>query len=137
MVIFGSVPSASLGRNQGSWSDTALSSPRRPMSCMASAVAATSGLVTEAMRKIASGGIGVPASRSSQPCALRYMMSPSRATMVTAPTMALRDRASSMTVSTRSSRSMNQATAKLVPQPQEATAFGFLIWNDWPMRSSM
>ena len=25
---------------------------------------------------------------------------------------------------------------KLVPQPQEATAFGFLIWNDWPIRSS-
>jgi hypothetical protein len=27
-------------------------------------------------------------------------------------------------------------TEKLVPQPQEATAFGFLIWNDWPIRSS-
>ena len=25
---------------------------------------------------------------------------------------------------------------KLVPQPQEATAFGFLIWKDWPIRSS-
>ncbi len=25
---------------------------------------------------------------------------------------------------------------KLVPQPQEATALGFLIWNDWPIRSS-
>ncbi len=24
----------------------------------------------------------------------------------------------------------------LVPQPQEATALGFLIWNDWPIRSS-
>ena len=25
---------------------------------------------------------------------------------------------------------------KLVPQPQEATACGFLIWKDWPIRSS-
>ena len=25
---------------------------------------------------------------------------------------------------------------KLVPQPQDATAFGFLIWKDWPIRSS-
>ena len=27
-------------------------------------------------------------------------------------------------------------TEKLVPQPQEATAFGFLIWNDCPIKSS-
>ena len=27
-------------------------------------------------------------------------------------------------------------TEKLVPQPQDATAFGFLIWKDWPIRSS-
>lgn len=25
---------------------------------------------------------------------------------------------------------------KLVPQPQEATALGFRIWKDWPIRSS-
>lgn len=25
---------------------------------------------------------------------------------------------------------------KLVPQPHEATALGFLIWKDWPIRSS-
>lgn len=25
---------------------------------------------------------------------------------------------------------------KLVPQPQLATAFGFLIWKDWPSRLS-
>ena len=30
----------------------------------------------------------------------------------------------------------DQATAKLVPQPQPATAFGFLIWKLWPIRSS-
>ena len=27
-------------------------------------------------------------------------------------------------------------TVKLTPQPQEATAFGFLTLNDWPIRSS-
>ena len=26
--------------------------------------------------------------------------------------------------------------AKDVPQPQEEVASGFLIWNDWPIRSS-
>ena len=36
----------------------------------------------------------------------------------------------------RSLSGKRQATAKLVPQPQLATAFGFLIWNDWPIRSS-
>src|SRR5262245_56736735 len=25
---------------------------------------------------------------------------------------------------------------KLVPHPHDATAFGFLIWKDWPIRSS-
>ena len=29
-----------------------------------------------------------------------------------------------------------QATEKLVPHPQPATALGFLIWKDWPIRSS-
>jgi len=71
MVILGCVPSGIFGRNQGRWSATALSSPISPRSTMASAVAATIGLVTEASRKIASGNIGFSASRSNQPAALR------------------------------------------------------------------
>ena len=67
----------------------------RPSSTRMSAAVLVIGLDIEAMRKMLSVRIGVPASRSWLPKAFRYSTLPWRATRATAPAICLRETESS------------------------------------------
>ena len=101
--------------NSGRYFDTGSSSRNRPSSYSIMTATLVMGLVMEQMRNIASGRIGLAASRSIMPCDLNHATCPWRITRVTAPAMRLSSISCCTAVPMRSSRSVDSPTDSGLP----------------------